>query len=1454
MKRVFSKFTTAFLAVLMLVSMVPTMSLTASAAVTGGKFENAQLDIVSDKNSTLAPGVTENQYTVYDKNGDQVKMFVATADMSVDSVKLFASYNNMDPTYFSMSKLTEQVAAFNKKAEAGDPYYQGTVVAGINASYYNMTTGQPTGIFVMNGVVGTASESAGYFAVMKDGSMKIGVKGDYAKDAGNIQEAIGIYQMLIVDGEICSGLDAKTKYPRQTIGITADNKLIIMSADGNQAPTSVGLTILEQAQVMKDLGCVWAGHLDGGGSMTYGSKAEGSDEFKITNNPSDGSERSVSNGFIIVSTAATSYEFDHVIYNVENDYVTPGTSVKVDVTGTSSTGNAADIPDDITYEVVNGTYVDGVFTAGNTVGDATITAMYNGKAAGTVTVNVVNPDIVSFAQSEMVVPYGKTVPLNISATYGLHEVKIKADDFSIVLSDATIGSVSGFSFSACEESSGVIGGIVTATLVVDSTVSAATNITFGKGSEVVMDFENASLGNLSIITGYPQYGPSGANGQNEVGKLEIVTAENGKVHDGNYSLAVECDFSQAYETGYHMLKMNGLNITVPTNAQTIGMWMYMPELEELMTTSCRIVGKTASGTGVSSPWLWDNCTPYGWTNDGWRYVTMDLTGYNEEITFTYMEFYICDRDNSSVDFWFADNASVNGRFTYYIDNVTVDYSSAVDDREPPIFENVKYAEVGMAEGATLNGNTVSSNTLDFFANVKEDTTKNNYTGLNASSAKAYIDGVEVKNSYTNGVISVVGAVLADGVHTVCFEISDNMGNMSYITRQITVNAGSGMTNVSLVPDVPDATKILIGSLYWMNLNTTNVENIDSVSMNLNLNSMSQWELDNIETAAGFTASYEYDYVTNNAVVTITRTGNVKATGAATIAKLPIRTWESRLTEYSGYEDQTPAKLWSRKIIWPVDIKLSMNMGAINFADGTTGSFSMTPIEVITELYGNYKELNANGDYSNKTSWHIHTAEAIADKAATCTEDGYTGRTFCAGCNSIVDFETKIPATGHNYTVVEGVLKCACGELFNGVYTDGKTYVDGVCQTDGWVGDSCYKDGVKLTGVQLVDGYYYNFGDDGICVNKIKYTGLFYDDEVSAWRYSKLGELAGGWQQIVDDWYYFESLYMYAVAGTYKVGKATFTFNEQGMTKGAWYTTEEGTRFYYGPSCYRAYNPGYMKFIKIEGVTYNFDYDGYVTPGVWALRDSTAHYKRVFEFAEDGSLIKEFKEAGAVVCEDAIYFINSEGVVPLNSEGTGIMKDGKDYYYVLPSGKVAQNSTRWVTAKLSNGLVSPGEYTFGADGKMEKPYTGIKNVNGVDYYYLEGNVMTNNTGLLVKVGDDIYYVTPMGKIKKDFTMWITATKANSLVSPGEYTFGTDGKMEIPYTGIKNVDGVDYYYVNGAVDSTGSAHLIKVGDDIYYVTPMGKIKKNFTMWINEAKANGLVVPGEYTFDENGKMIIS
>ncbi len=56
--------------------------------------------------------------------------------------------------------------------------------------------------------------------------------------------------------------------PRTSVGITADNKLIMMVVDGRQTGYSEGLTMTEAANFMMSYGAVDAIDLDGGGSST----------------------------------------------------------------------------------------------------------------------------------------------------------------------------------------------------------------------------------------------------------------------------------------------------------------------------------------------------------------------------------------------------------------------------------------------------------------------------------------------------------------------------------------------------------------------------------------------------------------------------------------------------------------------------------------------------------------------------------------------------------------------------------------------------------------------------------------------------------------------------------------------------------------------------------------------------------------------------------------------------------------------------------------------------------------------------------------------------------------------------------------------------------------------------------------------------------------------------------
>ena len=76
---------------------------------------------------------------------------------------------------------------------------------------------------------------------------------------------------LVKDGEIYIDTTAEKltaiggRNPRTAIGYTKDNNLILLTADGREE-ASIGLTLNELANIMKQLGCLNAMNLDGGGS------------------------------------------------------------------------------------------------------------------------------------------------------------------------------------------------------------------------------------------------------------------------------------------------------------------------------------------------------------------------------------------------------------------------------------------------------------------------------------------------------------------------------------------------------------------------------------------------------------------------------------------------------------------------------------------------------------------------------------------------------------------------------------------------------------------------------------------------------------------------------------------------------------------------------------------------------------------------------------------------------------------------------------------------------------------------------------------------------------------------------------------------------------------------------------------------------------------------------------
>ena len=120
------------------------------------------------------------------------------------------------------------------------------------------------------------------------------------------ENAIGGGPMLVQNGQLTfAGAAEKfptsftdVRHPRTAIGRTADGDIWLVVVDG-RSESSSGCTLAELAQVMLDLGCANAMNLDGGGSTTMTIQG------LTVNHPSDGTERAVANGIVILAPRPT---------------------------------------------------------------------------------------------------------------------------------------------------------------------------------------------------------------------------------------------------------------------------------------------------------------------------------------------------------------------------------------------------------------------------------------------------------------------------------------------------------------------------------------------------------------------------------------------------------------------------------------------------------------------------------------------------------------------------------------------------------------------------------------------------------------------------------------------------------------------------------------------------------------------------------------------------------------------------------------------------------------------------------------------------------------------------------------------------------------------------------------------------------------------------------------------
>ena len=253
----------------------------------------------SDSTYTLAPGVQALEMKILSATGLAVKMFVLEVDLKEAHLTMKASSPNEEGKLKTKQQMTLQALAYDKPGSR--------VLAAVNGDFF-AKDGTPQGIYYRNGTClkGTMTDNVcTFFAITKNKTAIIGSYDEYDSYKEDIQEAVGGRVRLMTNGNVLPQTVTALE-PRTAIGVTDDNVVYILVADGRNFWYSNGMRYAEMGAVMKALGAKNAINLDGGGSSTFIiRKIAGFEDgrFAIRNWPYDngGVEREVANGLLVVT-------------------------------------------------------------------------------------------------------------------------------------------------------------------------------------------------------------------------------------------------------------------------------------------------------------------------------------------------------------------------------------------------------------------------------------------------------------------------------------------------------------------------------------------------------------------------------------------------------------------------------------------------------------------------------------------------------------------------------------------------------------------------------------------------------------------------------------------------------------------------------------------------------------------------------------------------------------------------------------------------------------------------------------------------------------------------------------------------------------------------------------------------------------------------------------------------
>jgi len=728
--------------------------------------------------------------------------------------------------------LTEQFDKMTRSTQAGIEVvldvttegYEGLVIGSeitTKVASVNQVAANPdknsTGIFqkqiVLTANIGS-SRYAALSALAMNQEVTINVQNTNSEvNWSEATQALGIFHVLVKNGNISSAIEDPAIHPRTVFGTKADGSVVLFQCDGRLPGFADGLTFKEVIEYMTGIGCVNVFNFDGGGSSTITATLPGDEESVILNHPSDGQERSNCNALLFVATSdaveGNPVQKLHVYPDIEEGYgnkilLLENGKLGFKVGATDNNYHYTTLTNtELKYSVEGGIgeiSSSGILTAstGSHKGKIIVSTLDDSVKSEIAVETVDSITTLSADRSILSVAPAKTTKMTFTAKYNGIPVVLTSEALTFKLSNDSLGSISA-------------DGTFTAA---DTQGTGDIRITY-KDYELVMPVE---IGKLPIPlndfevplddAGWMWRYTNPNNGGN--GSMSINYDER-FVKTGDGSLRIDYDFATKPVTGTIAIE-SGPKTTFYLEGQpkAVGCWVY------------------GDGNGA---WLRIQLAPAAYVGStyvdwiGWKYIETPIPS---TASFPYRLVYgvrlLCT----------PTTPAQNKKGTIYVDGLRAVYDFKNDDTiAPALVENT--------DVLPTNNSTEIGHQPSIALTVRDsEITGETYTGINTSRTKLWINGKIMSNvqheTQLDGSVKIsyipsALTSLRSGLNKIKYRVEDNAGNKFFKEWSFNV-AGY---NVNLEEIKPIDEKADAGSIFEYIINANDYKKFEEFEIELSYN-------------------------------------------------------------------------------------------------------------------------------------------------------------------------------------------------------------------------------------------------------------------------------------------------------------------------------------------------------------------------------------------------------------------------------------------------------------------------------------------------------------------------------------------------------------------------------------------------------------------------------------------